>query len=111
MQTRIFKALSELTRLRCVMLLAQRKELCVCDLTNALELPQPKVSHHLGYLRRAGLVCDRKQGLWHFYSLHPELPGWVYEIINDARNGLASQAPFADDIIRLNNPEATTCCA
>lgn len=111
MQTQLFKALSDPTRLRCVMLLAQREELCVCDLTSALELPQPRVSHHLGNLRRAGLVSGRKQGLWHFYRLHPELPAWACEIIKDARDGLATQAPFADDIARLDRSEAATCCA
>jgi ArsR family transcriptional regulator len=51
--------------------LLQDGELCVSDLVDILRLPQAKVSHHLNYLRRAGLVEVRKQGLWSFYQLRP----------------------------------------
>ncbi len=50
----LFKALSDPTRLRCITLLSSHDELCVCELTQALDLPQPKVSHHLAALRKAG---------------------------------------------------------
>lgn len=66
--TRIFKALSDETRLRILSLLAQG-ELCVCDLMATLELPQSTVSRHLAFLRNAGLVQDRRQGVWMFYRL------------------------------------------
>jgi len=64
----LFKALSDETRLR-IMVLLSEKELCVCQLMWALELDQAKVSRHLTVLRSAGLVMDRRQGLWIFYSL------------------------------------------
>lgn len=111
MQHQLFKALSDPTRLRCMTLLAQYDELCVCDLTTALGLPQPKISHHLGNLRKAGLVSDRKQGLWHFYRLHPELPQWVDQVIENTCAGLARQSPFADDLERLTSTQRTDCCA
>jgi ArsR family transcriptional regulator len=111
MQTALFKALSDPTRLRCVILLAQHAELCVCDLTGALALPQPKISHHLGNLRRAGLVSDRRQGLWHFYRLHPDLPDWARRVIEQARDGLAAHEPFALDADRLANDCSDSCCA
>ena len=111
MQTQVFKALSDPTRLRCIMLLAEYQELCVCDLTSALELSQPRVSHHLSNLRKAGLVHDRKQGLWHFYQLHPDLPAWARRVIDDTHSGLADQPPFSEDRIRLNQNENAGCCA
>ncbi|MEW6089218.1 MAG: metalloregulator ArsR/SmtB family transcription factor [bacterium] len=64
----LFKALSEETRLRIMILLSQR-ELCVCQLEWALELSQAKVSRHLTVLKNAGLIHDRREGLWIFYSL------------------------------------------
>jgi len=111
MQQDLFKALSDPTRLRCIMLLAQYEELCVCDLTTALDLPQPKISHHLGNLRKAGLVSDRTQGLWHFYHIHPDLPAWARQVIDDAHTGLAGQSPFTEDNTRLSSSERADCCA
>jgi len=64
----IFKALSDETRLRIIKLLEQG-ELCVCDITAALDMVQPKVSFHLSALKEAGLIKDRKQGKWIHYSL------------------------------------------
>lgn len=65
----IFKALSDETRLRIIKLLEQG-ELCVCDITAALDMVQPKVSFHLGALKEAGLITDRKQGKWTHYRLN-----------------------------------------
>ncbi|GBE37809.1 MAG TPA: metalloregulator ArsR/SmtB family transcription factor [Nitrospirae bacterium] len=64
----IFKALSEETRLRILKLLENR-ELCVCDITDALNMTQPNISFHLGMLKEAGLIKDRKNGRWIHYSL------------------------------------------
>jgi ArsR family transcriptional regulator len=64
--TSIFKALSDETRLRIVKLL-EHGELCVCDIVEALDLIQPKVSFHLGVLKEAGFVRDRKDGKWIHY--------------------------------------------
>jgi len=65
----VFKALSDETRLRIIKLLEQG-ELCVCDITAALDIVQPKVSFHLSTLKEAGLIKDRKQGKWIHYSLN-----------------------------------------
>ncbi|HEX6927505.1 MAG TPA: metalloregulator ArsR/SmtB family transcription factor [Longimicrobiaceae bacterium] len=69
---RWFHALSDETRLRIVDLL-QRGERCVCELQDALGAAQSRLSFHLKVLREAGLVNDRKQGRWNFYSLRPEV--------------------------------------
>jgi ArsR family transcriptional regulator len=65
---KMFRAFADLTRLRILHLL-QDGELCVSDVVEILRVPQAKASHHLNYLRLAGLVELRKQGLWCFYRL------------------------------------------
>jgi ArsR family transcriptional regulator len=64
----IFRAFSDATRLRILSLLKEGEH-CVGDLVTVLGLPQPKVSRHLAYLRKAGLVEVRGHGLWNFYRL------------------------------------------
>jgi ArsR family transcriptional regulator len=64
----IFKALSDETRLRILKLL-ERGELCVCDIVAALDMIQPNVSFHLGVLKEAGFIKDRRQGKWIHYSI------------------------------------------
>ncbi len=66
--SRLFKALGDETRLRIVALLSHG-ELCVCHLEEALGLSQPNVSRHLGILRSAGVVEDRREGNWVYYRL------------------------------------------
>jgi ArsR family transcriptional regulator len=67
---RMFRAFSDRTRLRILHML-QGGELCVCDIVEVLGVPQPTASRHLAYLRRAGLVRARKDGLWVHYRLAP----------------------------------------
>lgn len=99
--TLLFKALSDPTRLRCLSLLVNHEELCVCELTQALGLPQPKVSHHLAGLRKAELVSDRKVGLWIYYRLNPEVPTWVEAVIRKTAEGIRDEEPFASDTVAL----------
>ncbi len=66
--TGYFKALSDPARLR-VLKLLEGGELCVCDITAALDMTQPNVSFHLGILRDAGLIKDRREGRWSYYTL------------------------------------------
>jgi len=65
---RLFKALADPTRLRILGLLLTG-EVCVCHIHESLRIPQPKASRHLAYLRRAGLVDTRRDGLWIHYRL------------------------------------------
>jgi ArsR family transcriptional regulator, arsenate/arsenite/antimonite-responsive transcriptional repressor len=67
---RTFRAFADRNRLRILHLLLAG-EMCVGDLVRVLDVPQPRVSRHLAYLRKAGLVAARKAGLWSFYSLAP----------------------------------------
>ena len=66
----MFRAFSDRTRLRILNLL-KTGELCVCDLVRVIGSPQPTISRHLAYLRKAGLVTSRKEGLWMYYELAP----------------------------------------
>jgi len=66
-----FRAFSDRTRLRILHLLQEQGEVCVGDLVAVVKAPQTTVSRHLAYLRRAGLVRVRKDGLWKHYSLAP----------------------------------------
>ena len=72
---RLFAALADPTRLRLLHLMDGR-EVCVCHFVGLLGLSQPKISRHLAYLRRAGLVCPRREGKWMHYRLEtPQDPG------------------------------------
>ena len=64
-----FKVLGDKTRLR-ILALLQGRELCVCDLTEVLEISQPGVSQHMRRLRQAGFVNERRGGQWTYYSLN-----------------------------------------
>ena len=68
-----FKALADETRLQIVVLLLEREELCVCDFVGTLGQTQSKISRHLRYLYNAGLVQDRREGLWMHYRLSTDL--------------------------------------
>ncbi|MCU7800376.1 MAG: metalloregulator ArsR/SmtB family transcription factor [gamma proteobacterium symbiont of Lucinoma myriamae] len=92
-----FKALSDETRLRCLSLLVNKGELCVCELTYALNLSQPKISHHLAKLRKAQLVSDRKEGLWIYYRINNELSSWFIEILEATAKGIENDKPFITD--------------
>ena len=72
-KSKVFKALADSIRLRILGLLSSH-EMCVCEVMVALDLTQPTASHHLRILENVGLVKDRKEGKWVFYSIaNPEL--------------------------------------
>jgi len=96
----LFRALADTTRLRCLNLLVHHGELCVCDLTQILALSQPKISRHLANLKASQLVKDRRDGTWVYYSLHPELPDWVQDIIQHNLSALSQHTPFQEDLAR-----------
>ncbi len=73
----LFKCLADDTRLKTLLLIQQQGELCVCELTTALETSQPKVSRHLAQLRDCGLLNTRRDGQWIYYRLDEELPVWA----------------------------------
>ena len=110
----LFRMLSDGTRLRVLMLLAAEGELCVCELTHALDLSQPKISRHLAQLRESGLLQTRRSGLWMYYHIDPGLPDWANNILHHTMLGNAAVEPFNSDRAALkdmpNRPDAA-CCA
>ncbi|EKT4486405.1 ArsR/SmtB family transcription factor [Shewanella algae] len=108
--TIFFKALADETRLRSLLLILQQGELCVCELTEALALSQPKISRHLAQLRTQGLLQDRRRGQWVFYRLSPELAPWCEQLLRDTLT--VNPGFIADELTRLeamaSRPQA--CC-
>ena len=101
MPKELFRALGDETRLRALVLLQAERELCVCELTYALEVSQPKMSRHLAHLREAGLVSDRRAGLWIHYRIAPDLPHWAAHVLSASGAALAQESRFIDDRRRL----------
>jgi|YNPNPStandDraft_1061719.scaffolds.fasta_scaffold115684_2 ArsR family transcriptional regulator len=96
----VFQALADETRLRLVTVLTLAENgVCVCELVDALRLPQYQVSRHLAVLKAAGLVEDHKEGTWAYYSLRRDLPSPVEAIIAALRG--APGEPFQEDRKRL----------
>ncbi len=79
---RLFHALSDETRLSIIRRL-RLSERCVCDLTDALDAAQSRLSFHLKVLKDAGLVADRKEGRWTYYTLDQEALNEMAEILNE----------------------------
>ncbi|MBK8209232.1 MAG: metalloregulator ArsR/SmtB family transcription factor [Rhodospirillales bacterium] len=82
------QALADGTRLRALVLLRCEEWLCVCELTAALDVSQPKMSRHLAALRALGLVDDARIANRVFYRLHPELPQWARDVLERLAEGL-----------------------
>jgi ArsR family transcriptional regulator len=95
------RTLSDPTRLRILILLLQEEELCVCHLTEILQMVQPKVSRHLAVLRENEMLLDRRDGLWIHYRLHPGLPIWSYKTLVSLSEGCINAEPYIDDKKRL----------
>ncbi len=109
-----FQMLADTTRLRVAMLLQSYGELCVCELTHALALSQPKISRHLGQMRESGLVEVRRVGRWMYYRIHPDMPAWAQAVLQSTFDGVADLSPYKEDARSLqqmpNRPDAS-CCA
>jgi ArsR family transcriptional regulator len=103
-----FKCLSDETRLRCLLLLYKEGELCVCELTAALGLPQPKISRHLAPLRHHGILQDSRVGQWVYYKINPNLPEWAIAILVAAEQAVANTELYQQDRSRLHSLTSRT---
>ena len=92
-----FKMLADSTRLRCMMLMQAEGELCVCELTHALNLSQPKISRHLAHLRESGVLVARRNGTWMNYRINPALQGWALQVLQTTLDGVRKTEPFVSD--------------
>jgi ArsR family transcriptional regulator len=115
-------ALSDPLRLRMMALMHREGELCVCELTHALAVPQPKASKHLAILREAGLARMRRDAQWALYSLAPDADPWLAAVMAATALQLDADPQLVEDRRRLNGmggrPErersaatAASCCA
>ena len=108
----MFRAFSDRTRLRILNIL-QTGETCVCDLVKVLGGPQPKISRHLGYLRRSGLVQARREGLWMHYRLAPPRTEFHKSLLNCLSCCFSSVPILARDLKKLKRSiescEAACC--
>lgn len=96
-----FESLSDESRRRILVLVMKHQELCVCELFQALEVPQPKVSRHLAVLREAGVLAQRREGTWVFYRLDAQLPAWAYRTLGLMVEGVEHGAAYREDAERL----------
>jgi ArsR family transcriptional regulator, arsenate/arsenite/antimonite-responsive transcriptional repressor len=103
----LFKALADATRLRILGLLLTG-EVCVCNIHQALRIPQPRASRHLAYLRSAGLVEARREGLWMHYRLAPLDEPVKATIAAAVRHALTHVDTVQADVERLR--KRTGCC-
>jgi ArsR family transcriptional regulator len=116
----VFKALADKTRLRILALLGNN-EVCVCHIHDSLEVPQPTVSRHLAYLRRAGLVDVRRDGVWMHYRVNRSLDSAVQTVLNAAVEALTSVRTTAADrkqfqrafgeLYVMSTPTGGACCS
>ena len=95
-----FKALADINRLR-IMNLLLHGELCVCDIQRVLDSPQPNVSRHLAYMRNAGLVLDRRDGLRMFYRINDAGSGALARLFEFLREVFPREKILQDDIRSL----------
>ncbi|WP_336929244.1 metalloregulator ArsR/SmtB family transcription factor [Acinetobacter tandoii] len=80
-QTDFFKCLSDPTRLDIIKWVLVRENVCVCELTELLQLSQPKISRHLALLRNLLVLLDQRKGQWVYYRVNPDLPEWANAVL------------------------------
>ena len=101
----LFRALADPTRLRLLNLIGNR-EICVCYFVEILGMSQPKVSRHLAYLRRAGVVASRREGKWMHYRLAAPKDEAVAGVLRETLKHLAARPEMQRDIAKLGS----ACC-
>ncbi len=101
-----FAVLADETRLKMLWLLSNHRELCVCDFIEVLGITQSKASRHLRILYRAGLVTDRRVGLWIYYALRPLKPGLKRSQLDELHTHQATLAPAAQLLKKLSVRQA-----
>ena len=102
---RFFVALSDRTRLRILNLIGD-DEVCVCFFVEVLEENQPKISRHLAYLRRAGIVVPRREGKWMHYRISPPPDPHAERVLNEVMAWLKDDKEMQRDKVRL----VKVCC-
>jgi len=107
--TQIYKALSEVIRLRIVMLLTHG-ELCVCDLMEIFGETQSKISRHLAYLKHSGFVKSRRAGTWMHYSLKEPLDSLIEAHIAFMKEQFSELPIIQEDVRRMEEVKSSKLC-
>ncbi len=102
----LLKTLADRTRLRLLNLMGDH-EMCVCFLVEGLQTSQPKISRHLAYLRRSGLVSSRREGLWMHYRINRPADPNLARVLDEVLQSSAHDPEMKRDLARLNS----ACCA
>ena len=105
----LYRCLSDVTRLRLINLLAQQP-LCVCHFEALLRLPQTKISRHLGYLRRHGLVTTTQRGLWRIYALANPRPPALVANLRFLQNTSPEEPRLRRDLAKLTQLASQLDC-
>jgi ArsR family transcriptional regulator len=95
--THVFATLSNETRLRCLYLAAKHREICVCEVVDALDISQPTASKALNALKAVGLVRDKRDANWIYYRLNESMPAWMSEIVATTVASLGRSRPYMND--------------
>jgi ArsR family transcriptional regulator len=103
---RFFQALGDKTRLRLLNLMGEQ-EICVCYFVEILDLPQPKISRHLAYLRSAGIVAARREGKWMHYRIVTPPHVGAARVLKQTLEALRDDKAMQADSARLTR----ACCA
>ena len=109
---RILSKFTDNKQINIIFYLLAVEELCVCDIGAALDAPQPKISRHLGMLRDAGVLLDRKEGKWVHYRLSPQMPAWAARVIEEAWEADRTAArKLASKLTSVNGTaDGKSCC-
>lgn len=104
-QTDFFKCLSDPTRLDIMKWVLVSENVCVCELTELLQLSQPKISRHLALLRNLSVLLDQRKGQWVYYRVNPDLPEWANAVLKI----IAQSAQTDRETLYLNTSTNVHC--
>ena len=103
---RLYRALADRTRLRLLNLMGD-DEVCVCFFVEVLQMSQPRISSHLAYLKKAGIVATRREGKWMHYRIMIPSDRFAAQVLAGARAWLSTDKEMKRDRDRLER----VCCS
>lgn len=112
-EIQLFKALSDTTRLRMLLLLLNNGELCVCDLMESMQIPQSTASRHLALLRNAGFVDGERRGTWMYYRIieGQQLGSAILYALKEHCSGLETAVQDQQRCLQfLSSKNGVSCC-
>lgn len=108
--TKIIKALSDENRIRIICLLKNKKDICVCEITEIIGLAQPTISSHLKLLENAGLIESYKSGLWVNYNISSNLDSFSEHCIETLCKNLKNDKQIKSDLEKIKRVNRNIIC-